>query len=92
MCVLTLAVDVILSRKEEISCALADYQKAFDYVWGVGLLSKLLAKGIDHNTNTYANINSYDSASGESLQGLRQAENLFPFLFSLFINDLVATG
>ncbi|XP_061174937.1 uncharacterized protein LOC133184104 isoform X3 [Saccostrea echinata] len=77
----------------------SDFKQAFDTVWRHGLWTKILQSGIDGKCfrfirNMYKGIKSKVQI-GQHLSdffmcnvGVRQGENLSPFLFSLFINDL----
>ena len=91
--------DLIRHRKRKLFCAFVDYEKAFDKVWHLGLWTKLLRYGIGGKlilvlVNMYKGITSCISAN-QSIstpfsihQGVRQGENLSPFLFALYVNDL----
>ena len=74
-----------------------DFEKAFDTVWGEDLRCKLLMNHINGKmyiviVNMYHNVKSritYDNAFSELLWERRQTRKiLFPFLFSLYLNDL----
>ena len=76
-----------------------DFKKAFDTVWRVGLWQKLVKNDISGKIlkviyNMYNCIKSCvkqnDQISGffSCDVGVRQGENLSPFLFSLFLADL----
>ena len=91
----------ILVKKcnKKLYCAFIDYKKAFDTVWRSALWYKMLKEGITGKLHTlvvnmYRNIKSCVSFNGNvseyffSFNGVRQGENLSPFLFALFINDL----
>ena len=91
--------DLMRNRKRKLYCAFVDYEKAFDKVWHLGLWVKLLRMGIGGNfiqvlINMYKGISSCISShnaisdSFNILQGVRQGENLSPFLFALYVNDL----
>ena len=91
--------DIYLSKGQKIYCAFVDYKKAFDSVWGVGLWKKVLDANIKGKVIRVM-MNLYDGAKSsvktptgvsESFacqMGVRQGENLSPFLFALFLNDL----
>ena len=76
-----------------------DFKQAFDTVWRVGLWQKLRHygfKGKCYNLilNLYKDIKSKISAHEgntdffDRMIGVRQGENLSPFLFSIFLNGL----
>merc|ERR1712030_58757 len=82
-----------------MGCAFVDYKKAFDTVWRSALWHKLVQSGITDKlynviVNMYKGIKSCISHDGNisdyfvSFNGVRQGENLSPFLFALFINDI----
>ena len=93
-------IDILVKKcDQKLYCAFVDYKKAFDTVWRSALWHKMLKSGISgklHNliVNMYKNIKSCVSLNGNvsdyfiSENGVRQGENLSPFLFALFINDL----
>ena len=89
----------VKNDKQKLYCAFVDYKKAFDTVWRSALWHKLLNNGITSKlynviVNMYSNIKSCVSQNGQlseyfvSVNGVRQGENLSPFLFALFINDI----
>ena len=80
-------------------CAFIDFEKAFDTVWRLGLWNKLISNNINGKcfnviVNMYRGIksrivkNNTFSDYFYCNSGVRQGENLSPFLFSLFLNDL----
>ena len=80
-------------------CAFIDFEKAFDKVWRDGLWYKLLLNNMNGNmyniiVNMYSGTKScisYNDCKSEFFpcnNGVRQGENLFPFLFAVFMNDL----
>lgn len=88
-----------MKRKKKLFCAFIDFKQAFDTVWRTGLWSKLILNGINgkcfrYINNMYMGIKSLVKLNGiafnffECNVGVRQGENLSPFLFSLYINDL----
>ena len=92
-------IDILKSRNKKLFCAFVDFKQAFDTVWRDGLWYKLDYYGINGKClnlikNMYANIKSrIKNKEGLSLffaccNGVRQGENLSPFLFTMFLNDL----
>ena len=93
-------IDILVKKcKQKLFCAFVDYKKAFDTVWRSALWHKMLKSGITGKlhqiiVNMYNNIKSSVSVNGKlseyflSVNGVRQGENLSPFLFALFINDI----
>ena len=78
-----------------------DFSKAFDRVNRESLLYKLwhnqckidgkmyfIIKALYCNTKSCIEINSWVTDWFQTLQGVRQGDNLSPTLFALFINDL----
>ena len=91
--------EILRSKKKQMYCAFVDFEKAFDTVWRKALWYKMnLSKIQGHMYNTifnmYQNIKSCLSYNGQTSSyfpceiGVRQGENLSPFLFSIFLNDL----
>ena len=75
------------------------YEKAFDREWRDGLIHKLLLNNINGKMyniifNMYTSVKSCISYNNHTTGyfnceiGVRQGENLLPFLFSMFLNDL----
>jgi hypothetical protein len=93
-------IDMYLRCNKTLFCAFIDYRKAFDSVDRCALWNKLLQYCIDGKMFKIIH-NMYESAKscvrlGTKLSdhfysnvGVRQGENLYPVLFSLFLNDLV---
>ena len=93
-------IDLLVKKGgQKLYCAFVDYKKAFDTVWRSALWHKMLKAGIQGKLHTlivnmYSNVKSCVSINGTlsdffvSENGVRQGENLSPFLFALFINDL----
>ena len=89
----------VTNENQKLYCAFVDYKKAFDTVWRSALWHKLIQSGVTGKlynviVNMYKNIKSCVNLDGNisdffvSLNGVRQGENLSPFLFALFINDI----
>ncbi len=92
-------IDIYFSKNRKLYCAFIDYKKAFDTIWRAGLWIKMVNNGIRGKIfnvifNMYQNIKSQVVNNNESSEffnsyiGVRQGENLSPFLFALFVNDL----
>lgn len=92
-------IDILRSRSKKLFCAFIDFKQAFDTVWREGLWYKLETYNINGKClklirNMYDNIKSrIKNKDGTSpffpcCNGVRQGENLSPFLFSIFLNDL----
>ena len=93
--------DIYLSKGQKLYCGFIDYRKAFDTVWRAGLWSKVLKSDINGKLIRVI-MNLYDKAkssiktqygTSESFpcqMGVRQGENLSPFLFALYLNDLAS--
>jgi len=90
---------ILKTKRKKLYCAFIDFEKAFDRVWRDGLFYKLLLNNINGKmyniiSNMYSNIKScisYNNNVSDYFNceiGVRQGENLSPFLFSLFLNDL----
>ena len=91
--------NMLINSKKKLFCAFIDFKQAFDTIWRDGLWSKLLKSGINgkcfsYIQNMYKDIKSKICANGMMSKffdcnvGVRQGENLSPFLFSLYIKDL----
>ena len=92
-------ITIMKNKKKKLFCAFIDFAKAFDTVWRKGLWQKLLLNDINGKMysvifNMYSGIKSRITYNGETSEyfpcniGVRQGENLSPFLFSLYLNDL----
>ena len=92
-------IDIVQSQKKNLYCCFVDFKQAFDTVWRTGLWRKLIDSNINGKCfnfifNMYKNIKSKVSTNEGSSDyfnctvGVRQGENLSPFLFSIFLNDL----
>ena len=84
---------------KNLYCTFVDFKKAFDTIWRVGLWQKLIKNNITGKLlkviyNMYDSIKSCvkfnNNISGffSCDIGVRQGENLSPFLFSIFLSDL----
>ena len=91
--------DLLSKSKRKMYCVFVDFQKAFDTVWRVGLWRKLIDSNIRGKCfniiyNMYQEIKSCVRVNGKlssffsCLAGVRQGENLSPFLFAIYLNDL----
>lgn len=92
-------IDITQSSKKKLFCCFIDFKQAFDTIWRAGLWRKLVQSRINGKCfkfihNMYSNIKSKVTTNEGSSQffncnvGVRQGENLSPFLFSIFLNDL----
>lgn len=92
-------IDLVRSSRKKLYCCFVDFKQAFDTVWRDGLWTKLLQSRINGKCfniihNLYKDIKSKVTTSEgtsnyfSSNIGVRQGENLSPFLFSVFLNDL----
>ena len=97
--VLNTILSLMKAKKKKLYCIFIDFEKAFDKVWRLGLWNKMLFNDINGKMfniiyNMYQCIKSRIVFNGEISDyfncnnGLRQGENLSPFLFSLYLNDL----
>ena len=97
--ILKTLIDVKHANKKKLYCCFIDFKQAFDYVWRQGLWQKLQSEKINGKclkikTSMYNNIKSQvitsqgQTAFFDCLVGVRQGENLSPFLFNIFLNDL----
>ena len=97
--VLKSLIDIMQFQHKKLYCCFVDFKQAFDTVWRAGLWQKLCNhgfKGKCYNVilNLYKDIKSKISTNEgntdyfECMVGVRQGENLSPFLFSIFLNDL----
>jgi hypothetical protein len=86
-------------KKQKLYCAFIDFKQAFDTVWRNGLWLKMfnskingkcliLIKNIYNDIKSCIRTDEGTSAYFPCLNGVRQGENLSPFLFSIFLNDL----
>ena len=92
-------INILQSGRKKLFCGFIDLKQAFDSVWRVGLFYKITPFDITGKCfrlikNMYDGIKSCVSVNGVSSNyfysniGVRQGENLSPFLFTIFLNDL----
>ena len=92
-------IDIAKAKKSKLFGCFVDFRQAFDTVWRNGLWHKLNEYQINGKClavikSIYSNVKSkVVTQKGASiffpcLTGVRQGENLSPFLFSIFVNDL----
>ena len=92
-------IHIINGCKRKVYCAFVDFKSAFDTVWTAGLWRNIIDSNIDRKVfkvikNMYTNIKSCVSLNDNSSNffvsnmGVKQGENLSPFLFLIFMNDL----
>lgn len=97
--VLKSLIDIAKLQHNKLYCCFVDFKQAFDTVWRVGLWHKLRLNGFKGKCynlikNLYEDIKSKVSTREGNTDlfdctiGVRQGENLSPFLFSIFLNDL----
>ena len=96
--VLHSVIDLYLSQKRRVYCAFIDYRKAFDTIDRTCLWYKMISNNIDgklfrviqnmYNDAKSCVINGCERSDFFNCNiGVRQGENLSPFLFALYIND-----
>ncbi len=92
-------ISLYFSFGKKLYCTFIDFRKAFDTVCRVRLWKKLQTYGIKGKCfriiyNMYDNIKSCIVSNDKKsdffacMKGVRQGENVSPFLFSIFLNDL----
>ena len=92
-------IELVCKSKHKLYCAFIDLKQAFDRVWRDGLWEKLMKYHINGKClriiqSMYSNIKSCIQVNNcktdffMSNIGVRQGENLSPFLFNIFLNDL----
>jgi len=92
-------INLYLSKKKKLFCTFIDFKAAFDKVWRTGLWTKMIKNNVNGKCfvvikNMYENIKSCVTNNGNYSVffpcriGVRQGENLYSFLFALFINDI----
>lgn len=97
--VLYALITIYFSFGKKLYCTFVDFKSAFDTVWRSGLWQKMQKSNIKGKIftviyNMYQNIKTCVKKGNEFSQffishiGVKQGENLSPFLFSLFLNDL----
>ena len=90
---------IYFSFGKKLYCTFVDFKSAFDTVWRSGLWQKMVKSNIKGKIftviyNMYQNIKTCVKKGNNvsefftSQIGVKQGENLSPFLFSLFLNDL----
>ena len=96
--VLNTLIQLYLQNNKRLYCCFIDYAKAFDTINRSSLWSKLIGSEINGNVirvifNLYENAKSCIKKGGKLSQffkcdvGVRQGENLSPFLFAIYLND-----
>ena len=97
--ILHVLISIYFSSKKKLFCSFIDFKSAFDTVWRVGLWQKLQNANIQGKIfkvlyGMYQNIKTCIRKGNEYSDyfncevGVKQGENLSPFLFSLYLNDL----
>ena len=91
-------INILQSGRTKLFCSFIDLNRAFDSVWRDRLLYKIkqfditgkcfrLIKSMYGGIKSCVSVNGVSSNYFPSNIGLRQGENLFPFLFTIFLND-----
>ena len=97
--VLHALVELYFSFGRKLFCTFVYFRKAYDTVWRTGLWkilqrSEIKGKCFKVTFNMYTGVKSCVQYNGghsdffPCLTGVRQGENVLPFLFSIFLNDL----
>ena len=92
-------IELFKNKGQKLYYAFIDFEKAFDSVWRLGLWNEILNNSVNGKcfkviVNMYNGIkarikvNNVLSEIFPCTKGVRQGENLSPFLFSIFLNDL----
>lgn len=87
------------NQKKHMAIVLIDLEKAFDRVWHLGLLNKLINKKFPANLveilRSYlegrsfkVRVNNVESTSREAIAGVPQGSVLGPILYSIFVSDV----
>jgi hypothetical protein len=91
--------ELLKRKKKKMYCVFIYFEKAFDKIWREGLWYKLLINNINGKMlnviqNIYKDIKSniiFNNSKSDYFpcdNGIRQGENLSPFLLAVFFNDL----
>ena len=99
MFILHCLITLYFSKKKKLFCSFIDFSRAFDTVWRKGLFTKLelnyvhgkflnIVKSMYNNIKSCVEVNNNLSDYFACNIGVRQGENLSPFLFSIYLNDL----
>lgn len=86
-------------NKKKLFICFVDFQKAFDSIWRIGLLTKLYKLGIGRNmfniiykqllhTKSAFHHKGMHSDFFDIDKGVRQGDSISPTLFNVFINDI----
>ena len=97
--VLKTLIDSYKAQGKKLYACFVDFQKAFDSVWRLGLIYKLIKYGMNldmvklirnmyDKTSQSLKINQSLTRSFKTYRGVRQGCILSPRLFNLFINDI----
>ena len=97
--VLKSLIDSYHNAGKKVYACFVDFQKAFDCVWRIGLIYKLIKSGMSKDlvkliqnmyerTSQSLKINQGITKPFKTYRGVRQGCILSPRLFNLFINDL----
>ena len=92
-------INILQSGRKKLFCGFIDLKQAFDSVWRDGLFYKIkqfditgkcfrLIKSMYDGIKSCVSVNGVSSNYFYSNIGVRQGENLSPFLFTIFLNDL----
>ena len=96
--VLKTLIDKQLQKNEKLYCCFVDFSKAFDKVWGKGLVEKLKAFGICGkmfdiienlylNTKGHATVGDFISDNFEINLGVKQSDPPSPFFFNVYKDE-----